>query len=408
MQHRVRGAVLGTIAVLFGPQVAAAEDQAKGAASSAKDADADAATEEEPESAAPEVDTKLPPAVTETPITITEPQFTWKLFGFLRLQYRMVRNDPNVAFVGRDDGFELQNARIGVRGTLGHQVRYTFAIDGAVDERKQLNVPEGKLRVGMRDAFADVVVRGDMVVRAGFFQAMVVPDLDPDLPREFVDRPLETRGMRATEGYETDGLSPGRSLGAALRLVPDGTLAAGVKLGFELAVQNGADEYASNNDNDSPAVSASLFLRLPRKSWAFAAARFNRRTDGELPFRRDEDDLEGSFGARIAAGPVVLGLGAVVVRTTFPTTGGPVENTYGAHGQLMVNAGANVRLGYRFGILDPSSLFLTDRVIEHTAAAVLAMPAWHMELKLQVTHVQEQGARSLSNDRAQLAAELQL
>ncbi len=38
--------------------------------------------------------------------------------------------------------------------------------------------------------------------------------------REFVDRPLESRGMRATEGFQTDGLTPGRSLGAAIRMQP--------------------------------------------------------------------------------------------------------------------------------------------------------------------------------------------
>ena len=80
----------------------------------------------------------------------------------------------------------------------------------------------------------------------------------------------------------------------------------------------------------------------------------------------------------------------------FPTTGGPVENAYGAHAQLMIRAGSAFSVGYRFGILDPSSLFLTDRVIEHTVGAVLGVPAYRMRLQLQVTHVQEQGARSLA------------
>ena len=401
MFHRVRGAVLGTIAVLIAPHVAVAQGDAP-----------DATPEGEPEVAAPEVDTKLAPAGAETPLTITEPQFTWKPYGFLRLQYRIVRNDPNVIFVGRDDGFELQNARIGVLGSLGTRVRYNVAIDGAVDERQQINVPEGKLRVGLRDAYADVAVSGAIAVRAGYFETLVDPDLDSDVQREFVDRPIESRGVRATEGYQTQGLPPGRSLGAALRLDhgPDPTGTAGPRIGFELAVQNGADEYASNNDNDTPAASASLFVRLPEESWVVASARFNRRTDGELPFRRDEDDLQGSFGAKLHVGPVSVGAGVVFVRTMSPTTGGPVENAYGAHGQLMVRAGSNKALafGYRFGILDPSSLFLTDRVIEHTVGAVLGVPALHMRLQLQITHVQEQGERDLTNDRAQLAAELSL
>src|SRR4051812_257803 len=52
------------------------------------------------------------------PPPVVEDHFTWEPFGYLRMQYRVVQNDPNVAFIGRDDGFELQNARIGVRGHL--------------------------------------------------------------------------------------------------------------------------------------------------------------------------------------------------------------------------------------------------------------------------------------------------
>src|SRR6476659_8889344 len=80
-----------------------------------------------------------------------EPGFQWQPFGYLRLQYLAVQNDPNVAFVGRDDGFELQIARVGVHGTWGDKAEFLVSIDGAVDERAQINVPEGKLRVGLRD-----------------------------------------------------------------------------------------------------------------------------------------------------------------------------------------------------------------------------------------------------------------
>lgn len=351
-----------------------------------------------------------------------EPRFQWEGFGYLRLQYLAVQNDPGVLFVGRDDGFELQNARLGVRGALDHRIAFVVAIDGAVDERVQVNAPEGKLRVGLRDAFADVALGGALVARAGLFKALVDPQaLVPDTRRELVDRPIESRGMRATEGYQADGLTPGRSLGAAIRLDPEsvhrdgpegpeGTEGGGVRLGFELAVQNGADEFASNNDNDKPAVSATVLARLPRGGWAMVAARYNPRSVGALPFRQDENDLQATAGLRVALGPVALGGGLVVQRTSFPTTGGPVQNAFGGHAQAMVELPAPLPLavGYRFGILDPSSLIPTDRVMEHTAGAVLGVPRYRMRLQLQATHVVEQAARALSNDRVQLAAELQL
>lgn len=340
---------------------------------------------------------------------VTPRGFAWEPYGYLRLQYVAAQNDPNVAFVGRDDGFELQNARVGVRGTLGTRAAFVVAIDGAVDERAQINTPDGKLRVGLRDAYADLVVRGPLTVRAGYFRTLSEPQaLIADTTRELIDRPIESRGVRATEGYETQGLTPGRSLGAALRLdpaVPSG----GAAIGFELAVQNGADEYASNNDNDKPAASAALLVRFPRDGWLVVGGRYNPRSDGDLPFRRDEDDLEGSVGLHVAAGPVSLGGGGVVQRTSFPTTGGPVQNAYGGHAQLMIGVGSEAvpfAFGYRFGVLDPSSLITTDRVMEHTAGAVLGLPRYRMRLQLQLVHVVEQ--RELSNSRAQLAAELAL
>src|SRR4029079_11485828 len=126
------------------------------------------------------------------------------------------------------------------RGAFDSRASFVVSIDGAVDEREQVNVPEGKLRVGLRDAFADVQVAGTLMARAGFFQSVFDPEaLIGDPPRECVDKPIESRGMRATEGFQTPGLTPGRSLGGALRLDPD----RGV--GFEIAVQNGADEFAS-------------------------------------------------------------------------------------------------------------------------------------------------------------------
>jgi hypothetical protein len=343
-------------------------------------------------------------------VPVPEPRFRWEPFGYLRLQYIVVQDDPSVAFVGRDDGFELQNARLGVRGTLDPRLAFVVALDGAVDERLQINTPEGKLRVSLRDAFADVLLGRRLVARGGFFHAWVDPEaLVADTERELVDNPIESRGMRATEGFQTPGLTPGRSLGAAIRIDPEPP-AAGVGLGFEVAVQNGADELSSNNDNDKPAVSATLLARLRSDSWLMAAARWNPRTVGDLPFRQDEDDLQATAGLRLALGPIVLGGGAIIQRTTFPTTGGPAQTAFGGHGQVMVQLPVvlPIAVGYRFGILDPSSLITTDRVMEHTAGVVLGVPRYRMRVQLQLTHVVEQAARELSNDRAQLAAELSL
>jgi hypothetical protein len=212
--------------------------------------------------------------------------------------------------------------------------------------------------------------------------------------------------MRSTEGWYTPLLPPGRSLGAAVRLEPEQPNLPG----FEVAVQNGADEFSSNNDNDKPAASVSVLLRLAHDGFLVASGRWNPRTVGDLPFRQDETDLQASFGAQINAGAVSLGAGLIGQRTAFESTNGPTQNAFGAHAQLLFNIpGAHpVSLGYRFGILDPSSLITTDRVMEHTVGAVMGVPSYRMRVQLQATHVQEQAARELSNDRVQLAAEVSL
>jgi hypothetical protein len=305
-----------------------------------------------------------------------------------------------------------------VRGELSQfrtPVAFVVAFDGAVDEREQVNTPDGKLRVGLRDAFADVALGDRVVVRGGYFQALVDPEaMIGDTERELVDNPIESRGMRATEGYQTPGLPPGRSLGAAIRIATAGRWAGrggseSTSLGFEIAVQNGADEFSSNNDNDKPAISATAVGRW-RESWVMAAARYNPRTVGDLPFRQDENDVQTTAGLHLALGPAALGGGVVAQRTSYPTTGGPSQTAYGGHAQLLVTVplGPPIQIGYRFGILDPSSLVTTDRVMEHAAAVVIGLPYYRMRVQLQLTHVVEQAARELSNDRVQLAAELAL
>jgi len=414
MHDRVRGAILGMIAALCLPRAVHAQGD---------DEEADAAAPGATEPVTPEPPTKtapaqgddrtetvgvyVPPPVASMTPSIAPKQWTFEPYGYLRMQYRIVQNDPNVQFIGRDDGFELQNARFGVRATR-RNVSLVLAAEGAVDERLQVNIPDGKLRFVLRDAFADVGLGGELLVRAGYFLSWVDPDLDDDIRRAFVDRPIESRGVRPTQGFQTRGLTPGRSLGAALRLNTPSTGSAGI--GFELAVQNGADEYASDNDNDTPSASASVLVRLPKGGALIASGRFNRRTEGALPQQRDEDDLEATAGGRFIGGPLVLAGGIALRRTSFPTTGGPVQNGFGAHGQVLfrIPGTTPITFGYRFGILDVSSLILTDRVMEHTAGASLAIPHLHLRFQLQAVHVVEQAARTLSNDRIQLAGEVVL
>lgn len=345
-------------------------------------------------------------------------------FGYLRAQWTGVLDDPEVAAVGRSDGFSLQHARLGVRGDLGGRVAYEVSLDGAVDERERVNVPNGRLRVGLRDAYLDANLRAlpfasiPGVVRAGRFEPWFDPEgYEADTTRAFIDRALESHGVSAGEGWETEGLAPGRSMGVALRLqaLPwraAEELAQRPALFLEVAATNGAAEFASVNDNNALALSAAARLELPGRGWVQAAARRNQRTEGELPFQQEETDLAASLGAGVRLGPLSLGGGGLFVHTTFATTGGGAQRGWGAHGQalwrIVERDARSLELGYRFAILDPSSLVVTDRLMEHTAGMVLGLPTWRMRLLLNATHAVEQAGRSLRNSRGEIVVELVL
>src|SRR5262249_8473743 len=298
--------------------------------------------------------------------------FRYELFGILRLKGAFIQDDPNVQFVGRNDGFTLQNARVGLTGAW-ERLAFRFSAEGAVDERSGANATVGTLRFALKDAFLDVRVVDALTVRVVRFEPIF--DLDEYIPiseRAFVDYALESRGVLPTQGYQVAGLSPARSIGVATR--SDRAFTAGqVDFGYELAVQNGNGEYSSDNDNDSLAFSAALFARWQR-SFFFLAGRQKDRTVGMLPFLQTQKNYEGAAGALVRVGPVEVAGQVIGRHTTFETTGGPDENAFGAHAQLVVHFtldSLSIEPGYRFAIYDPSDLISTDQVIEHTLGVTL-------------------------------------
>lgn len=338
-------------------------------------------------------------------------ELRYRFHGYLRLEGTVVQNDPLVAFVGRNDGFTLANARVGISGQWRDRVTFKVSADGAEDEREGANATEGRLRFALKDAYADLAMARAAGLRAGQFYAVF--DLEETTAHDelaFVDRALESRGVRATEGWETPGLAFGRSLGVALR-APRALGGEAVALGYELALQNGTGENESANDNDALAYSAALWLGLPGDSRLGIAGRHNRRSVGAIPFKQTEEDLSGSVFGVAGLGPVRLEGQLLVRRTTFPTTGTPEENAIGGHAQAMwrIPLGRlELAPGYRFAVLDPSDLITTDLVQEHTLGVNVGMPDLRARLQLNATHTVEEAGRALENDRVELLLQVGL
>lgn len=330
--------------------------------------------------------------------------FQARFYGFMRVEGEVIQNDPNVDFVGRNDGFRLLNARVGIAGTFHERVGFRVSADGADDEREGPNAVNGQLRFALRDAYVDLRFAPAFGVRAGqFFTVFDLEELRPQSDYAFADKAIESRGVLAGEGWQTPGIAPPRNLGVAVR-APRLFASGAVALGYEIAAQNGNGEDVSANDNDNLAYSGALILTLPHDSIFFVAGRWNRRTTGTLPLLQTEEDLGGSAALSLAMGPIRLEGQALAIRTQFPTTGGPYQNSIGGHGQLVwrLPIHAPVEVGYRVGYLDPSDLIATDRVIEHTVGVTFGLPEWRSEIQAAFTHADEQTGRTLDNDRAQV------
>lgn len=331
--------------------------------------------------------------------------------GYLRLEGVIVQNDPSVDFVGRNDGFRIANARLQVDGRWMDRLTFRISADGADDERESPNATTGQLRFALKDAYADVNLGKVTSLRLGKFYAIF--DLDEaggqsDL--QFVDRSLESRGVFATEGWETPGLAPGRSQGVALR-APRAFGSEALSIGYELAAQNGSGENSSGNDNDELAYSGTAIVSSGDRLLAWIGGRHNRRSVGELPFREVEEDIAGVAAAQLRAGPLKLAAQAIVRQTTFPTTGGLDENAFGAHGQIAFGfraAGLLWEPGYRYAVLEPSDLVVNDRVQEHTLGVNLELEELRARLLLNLTHVVEEAGRELENDRVELLLQVRL
>jgi hypothetical protein len=349
---------------------------------------------------------------TDEPQSIGEAQtdIAYKLSGNLRVVGSVVQDDPQVQFVGRNDGFRLQNATLGIDSRWKDKVSVRISAEGARDERDTANDVEGTLRFVIKDAYADLHVHNALTVRvARFLPIFELDESTATRDRKFVRSSLESRGVFSTDGFETPGFALRRNLGVALR--SDKAYSSGdFNLGYEVAAQNGNGEFDSANDNDALAYSVALLFSKGEIFRAHAAARYNQRTEGELPFRTSENEIAGAAAVVLNIAPVRAAAQVIFKRIDYPTTGGPVENGFGGHGELsMVFPGFDfIEVGYRYGILDDSDLMPNNRVQEHTGGVNLLLPSYNTRLMLNYTHPVEEGGRKLSNDRVEALAEVNL
>lgn len=320
--------------------------------------------------------------------------------GYFRLLGEVIENDSKSAFIGRNDGFKLANARLGIQARKGDFSAY-ISMEAAAGERETFNDPNPTFRVMPRDAYLRYEVSNFARVTAGRFKTPYdLSSLEATALRTFIEQPVESRGVLPTQGFEVDGLATDRQLGIMIHREHLGLDLAGFDFGYALALTNGFSRNFAFNDNDRPAA----FLRLTAYWEEYVALNIagfaDTRTTGDLPDLFDED-VKGLEASLLMSAFGFTLEGQFLFQTTdFETSGQPRVDSWGGHAQVAYSLWG-VTAAYRFAFLDPNldDIEDADRVIEHTVGLSYGLEDLPLRFMLNGTVAQEQAGRKLSNNR---------
>jgi hypothetical protein len=345
-----------------------------------------------------------------------KPKSPWGLsvFGYLRAGYDHTFKDSRYDFVGRNSGFILDSARVGVDGrNTDYDLLWRISMEGAADVPIGPNTPGGTLSVRLRDAFG----RWDPVpwlgVQAGQFKA---PFQEEEMRGTndllFASRAVGVEGVPAGRGFETPGIQLDRQLGVMLS--PARPIGGDVGVSYYLMVMNGNGSNQLLDDNGKLGFVGRTEIGYLRYARIGAALSRNDRSVGTPPNLYDEEDLglTGDVTVRVAGLQV---FGAVTrVRTTFPTVGTSARVQLAFHGQVGYRFEIQnffVTPGYRYAYFHPWQTggdegFDTFRVQYHTLGVRFGNVKVPVQAWLNYTLTQEEAGRKLGNDRIELIGQV--
>lgn len=345
-----------------------------------------------------------------------KPPWEFSFFGYVRMGYDFTTKDERYTFVGRNNAFVLDSARVGAQGVnTDWHVAFRVSMEGAADVFTGTNSPQGSLSVRLRDAYARWDPFPFAGVQVGQFKApwqaeelRGIPDL------MFASRAVGVDGVRPGRGFETPGLQLDRQLGVMLS--PQAPIGAGdFGAAYYLMVMNGNGSNQVLDDNGRLGiVGRGEFNYGPWVKLGAALFR-NDRTVGTLPNLYNEEDLglTGDVNVKFLGAEI---FGAITrVRTTFPTVGtsARVQLAYHAQASYRFDIGDLLFIapGYRFATFHPwqeggGEGFDTYRLVYHT----LGVRFGHAKLPIQAwvnyTLTGEEEGRRLSNDRLEVLGQV--
>lgn len=337
-------------------------------------------------------------------------------FGFLRIGYDHTAKDARYDFVGRNNGFILDSARVGLQGlNADHRLLFRVSFEGAEGALTSANTPQGTLAVRLRDAFGRWDPFDFLGVQVGQFKApwqgeelRNIPDL------MFASRAVGVDGVRTGRGFATPGLQLDRQVGVMLSPgEPLGTKSFGAM--YYLMVMNGAGANQFLDDNGRLGIVARGELSW-RPFFTVGAGLFrNDRTVGTLPNLYDEADLglTGDVDVRFLGAEIFAAV--TRVRTTYPTVGTAQRVQLAWHAQAAYRIDVQDTLfvspGYRLASFDPwqsggGAGFDDYGLRYHTVGVRVGHARLPIQAWLNYTFTQEETGRKLDNDRLELLGQV--
>jgi hypothetical protein len=354
--------------------------------------------------------------------TLPEPGTTdkaagpWELtvFGYLRAGYDHTFKDERYAFIGRNNGFVLDSARIGLQGgNRDYALSFRISIEGASDVLSAPNTPIGTLAVRLRDGFARWDPFTFIGLQAGQFKApFQEEELRGTQSLLFATRAVGVEGVSPGRGFQLPGIQQDRQLGVMVS--PIKPIGDDINVSYYLMVMNGNGSNQLLDDNGRLGLVARTELNIFKYVRVGGAVFRNDRTVGTPPNLYNEEDLglTGDVGVTVAG---IEAFGAITrVRTTFPTVGTSARVQLAYHGQVGYRIdlpGFDLTPAYRYAYFHPwqsggGGGFDAFKLQYHTfgvraAHAKLPLTAW-----LNYTITGEAEGRKLANDRIEILGQV--
>jgi len=367
-----------------------------------------------------ETDNEVAPSVyiTENEDEDESPRWSLGIGGYLRPRYTNIQNDPDVDFVGRNDGFAAGDARLTLLGELDSGIGFQFQVDGAVEKPQSLQSPIADIRLQMKSTFAFYRPFDELRISLGQFKPPYdVEELTSNSDLLFVTESIPSRGVQNVEGYNVEGLSLSRQVGLRIDGEPfyflaDGDEASGPGVSASLAVTNGQAANRNLNDNDRMAYYGRGNLHWGEYVQLGGAYYYNDKTIGERP------DLVDVARSGWTADLTVDAYGVTAIASYLSRTEDPFQNADTDEGEL-TSSGYQAQLAYeepfiglqpayRFAFYDPSSSYGGDspgaEPIEHTRTFHTVglnynSKSYPLRLMFNYTITQEGEPRDLKNNR---------